>query len=211
MIDYFLLPEQMKDENKYLCESEICKKTYQDGFKSFKIEKAPDHLMINFARFKYHINDISKIFQAISFPEYLLLPIIPNEVGHIAQEYILYGVIIHSGQSSHSGHYYTYARSSLKASMNSDSAQWFKLNDDDVGASSFDSFKNITSSYPRDCAYILFYVKKDTPLISENNERIILEEYMKEIENDNTLYMNEIQKRTEVRQRKKNKLSLPNR
>jgi hypothetical protein len=71
--------------------------------------------------------------------------------------YILYAVIMHSGRSAEYGHYYSYARhtSGLFGSDKMDvdgpseaqkgpSSQWFRFNDENVDASAFSSFSQIT-------------------------------------------------------------------
>ena len=96
-------------------------------------------------------------------------------------KYMLSGVIVHSGMSSESGHYYCYScddvddyiqellrqkrmdrdendRDNSRVMGEEDLPQkWFLFNDSRVTASKFDSFGNVTQRFPRDTAYVLLY------------------------------------------------------
>ncbi|XP_072040222.1 ubiquitin carboxyl-terminal hydrolase 38-like [Amphiura filiformis] len=103
--------------------------------------------------------------------------------GH-ERQYVLTAVIVHSGLSSESGHYYCYARPSdvitganrssklSKSDDTSDKAgdvgsqeeeddplpdRWYLFNDSRVSFSSYESFGNVTKRFPKDTAYLLFY------------------------------------------------------
>ncbi|KAM4810135.1 ubiquitin carboxyl-terminal hydrolase 38 isoform 1-T2 [Rhinophrynus dorsalis] len=97
--------------------------------------------------------------------------------------YVLSSIVVHSGTSSESGHYYSYARnvtgtsslSSPQAQLvgretsnsvvgnekqcNDISKEWFLFNDSRVTFTSFQSVLNITSRFPKDTAYVLIYKK----------------------------------------------------
>ncbi|KAM9331437.1 ubiquitin carboxyl-terminal hydrolase 38 [Gastrophryne carolinensis] len=100
--------------------------------------------------------------------------------------YVLSSIVVHSGTSSESGHYYSYARnvtSTLKcmhqeksfqgqvgkeipisvgndAACNDTAKEWFLFNDSRVTFTSFQSVFNITSLFPKDTAYVLIYKKQ---------------------------------------------------
>lgn len=96
--------------------------------------------------------------------------------------YVLYAAIVHSGQSVNSGHYYCIARpneqaaSKLRAVLrtgkdvnideqalllaNSDSS-WHNFNDRLVSRSSFSVLADITSVFPSDVVYALWYRRVD--------------------------------------------------
>ncbi|TSK22478.1 Ubiquitin carboxyl-terminal hydrolase 38 [Bagarius yarrelli] len=104
--------------------------------------------------------------------------------------YVLCSVVMHSGMSSESGHYYSYSRNSNSTSSNlsfpnpesdsnavlsegaaasqetaacagQDSRDWFLFNDSRVTFTNFQSVQNITSRFPKDTAYVLIYRKKE--------------------------------------------------
>uniref|UniRef100_A0A8D0GKB9 Ubiquitin carboxyl-terminal hydrolase n=1 Tax=Sphenodon punctatus TaxID=8508 RepID=A0A8D0GKB9_SPHPU len=104
--------------------------------------------------------------------------------------YVLSSVVVHSGISSESGHYYSYARNITASGRchqpkglapspsiltavevpntdvekdlddNTKSKEWFLFNDSRVTFTSFQSVQNITSRFPKDTAYVLLYKKQ---------------------------------------------------
>ena len=89
--------------------------------------------------------------------------------------YSLCSVIVHSGTSSDSGHYYCYARATSPVvsphSQREDKAgcseteqgrvvehdDWYLFNDSRVSYASFSSFANITRRFPKDTPYVFIY------------------------------------------------------
>lgn len=92
--------------------------------------------------------------------------------------YVLSSVVMHSGMSSESGHYYSYGRDVSRTEGTAEgpdcgvrdsrdsrgsrgSADWYLFNDSRVTFADFQSVQNISSRFPKDTAYILVYRKKE--------------------------------------------------
>ena len=82
--------------------------------------------------------------------------------------YSLCSVVVHSGTSSESGHYYCYARSFAhligggesdvgSSSRTSDQDTWFLFNDSRVSYSAFSTFADVSRRFPKDTPYVLIY------------------------------------------------------
>eukprot|EP01130_Rhizamoeba_saxonica_P011471 TRINITY_DN4765_c0_g1_i2.p1 TRINITY_DN4765_c0_g1~~TRINITY_DN4765_c0_g1_i2.p1 ORF type:complete len:239 (+),score=37.05 TRINITY_DN4765_c0_g1_i2:578-1294(+) len=192
MIEQYFEPELLTNDNKYRCESSICNSSLQDFEKSMEIDEYPNHLIINLARFQYDpvLQRRSKILTNVHYPQTIHLP---NQNG---ENYFLYGVVMHSGNSAHNGHYYTYARNSQEVSLGKNS-RWYKLNDSSVAPSSYNSFCRITETMSRDVAYILFYVREN---VKPNLQSEMYPELMiAQVEEDNKDYKGLRQKRKQKR------------
>ncbi|XP_060102693.1 ubiquitin carboxyl-terminal hydrolase 38 [Heteronotia binoei] len=150
--------------------------------------------------------------------------------------YVLSSVVVHSGISSESGHYYSYARnvassgpslgpydqakslalaypqSNLMAGEapvaavekdldeNEVSKEWFLFNDSRVTFTSFQSVQKITSRFPKDTAYVLFYKKQNSTTVLGtkspnglwvNGDPPLQKDLMDAITKDNKLYLQE--------------------
>ncbi|KAH0616005.1 hypothetical protein JD844_026745 [Phrynosoma platyrhinos] len=150
--------------------------------------------------------------------------------------YVLSSVVVHSGISSESGHYYSYARnvSSSGSSLgsfdqsqslalaypqsnfmageapvaavekeleeNELSKEWFLFNDSRVTFTSFQSVQKITSRFPKDTAYVLFYKKQHSAGalsatsangLCINGDPPLQKDLMDAITKDNKLYLQE--------------------
>ncbi|XP_062429910.1 ubiquitin carboxyl-terminal hydrolase 38 isoform X1 [Rhea pennata] len=148
--------------------------------------------------------------------------------------YVLSSVVVHSGVSSESGHYYSYARNvtgsgpsglchqskalSLVSSQNNLLAEessctvleneldsempkeWFLFNDSRVTFTSFQSVQKITSRFPKDTAYVLFYKKQNNTCgfstssangLWINGDPPLQKDLMDAITKDNKLYLQE--------------------
>uniref|UniRef100_A0A668AHK7 USP domain-containing protein n=1 Tax=Myripristis murdjan TaxID=586833 RepID=A0A668AHK7_9TELE len=85
-----------------------------------------------------------KLTKDVKYPEYLdLRPFMSQSQGE-PEIYGLYAVLVHSGSSCDSGHYFCY----IKAS----SGQWYKMDDSSVAVS---DIRSVLSQQ----AYLLFYIK----------------------------------------------------
>ncbi|OQU92084.1 hypothetical protein SORBI_3001G287900 [Sorghum bicolor] len=140
--------ETLMDALQSFTNTELIKDFMCDGCKSrvsmekhFKIEQAPEVLVIHLKRFT---NSESKIWDKVKYPLELDINSFMSSSDDTLQKYDLYGVVEHLGAYG-SGHYVCYIRSS--------EADWYKFNDDKVYQCSVDSALE-------NAAYLLFYVKQ---------------------------------------------------
>ncbi|KAL8191227.1 UNVERIFIED_CONTAM: hypothetical protein K2H54_070386, partial [Gekko kuhli] len=195
LINYFLSPETLTAENRYHCEN--CA-SLQDAEKLAELTEGPHYLILTLLRFSFDLRAMrrKKILDNVSVPLVLKLPVLtstrelrdPSPVrgagpsasceGFASVVYDLCSVVVHSGVSSESGHYYCYARECEDAPVGSDlknvswkapsekpldvAIQWYLFNDTRVSFSSFESVSNVTSFFPKDTAYLLFYRQRMT-------------------------------------------------
>ena len=124
--------------------------------------------------------------------------------------YSLCSVIVHSGTSSESGHYYCYARSSAQlinggendddvSSRTADQEAWFLFNDSRVSYSAYSSFADVSKRFPKDTPYVLIYKRVSsydtvTPVSSNTQkDNLVYTEIRPEladvVNRDNLLYL----------------------
>ncbi|CAH2277791.1 ubiquitin carboxyl-terminal hydrolase 38 [Pelobates cultripes] len=110
---HFLAPEILDGNNCYQCEN--CA-SLQKAKKTVQITEEPEYLILNLLRFSYdpehHVK--RKIFNPVSIPQILRLPVerstsLDTDISG-AVPYALNSVVVHSGATPESGHYYCYAR-----------------------------------------------------------------------------------------------------
>ncbi|CAN6311782.1 unnamed protein product [Urochloa humidicola] len=109
--------------------------------KHFKVEQAPEVLVIHLKRFT---NSGGKISDKVKYPIELDINSFMSSSDDTPQKYDLYGVVVHHGMYGR-GHYVCYIRSSVD--------DWYEFNDDKVRRSS-------EASVLDTAAYLLFYVKQ---------------------------------------------------
>jgi len=140
----FTRPETLDNENKYKCPR--CSKKVR-ATKRFTIKKSPNILTIQLKRFKFGFGGFGgkggKINKSISFPERLNIKQFQSQPTENSN-YRLYAVLVHSGHSINSGHYYCYIKNSIDI--------WYCMNDSSVTKS---SINNVLKQE----AYILFYAR----------------------------------------------------
>ncbi|XP_016087343.1 ubiquitin carboxyl-terminal hydrolase 38-like [Sinocyclocheilus grahami] len=240
LVDYFLAPEILENENCYFCER--CA-SLQRAEKVMRVVAAPEYLILTLLRFSYdatcHVR--RKILDNVGIPPQMSLPLrqhgisvlsssstavtssstdSPESGENLAKKlkpsqkedgmtgnrtnsesndsdsemlsvpYVLSSVVVHSGMSSESGHYYSYGRNgsstddyvahpsskTLESSSLSESStasqeemgcadhkstDWFLFNDSRVTFTNFESLRNITGRFPKDTAYVLIYRKQE--------------------------------------------------
>lgn len=199
LVNYFLSPERLTAENRYYCES--CA-SLQDAEKVVELSQGPRYLILTLLRFSFDLRTMRrrKILDDVTIPLLLRLPL----AGGQGQAYDLCSVVVHSGVSSESGHYYCYAREGaarpapVLASTDRPEPenQWYLFNDTRVSFSSFESVSNVTSFFPKDTAYVLFYRQRprEGPEAEAGSPRVRAEptlhkDLMEAISKDNVLYL----------------------
>jgi len=151
-------------------------------------------------RFEYDktTNIFRKIFTKITYPKRLHVPIYPtrnSQTQSILIHYCLVLVIVHTGYTLHSGHYYVYAREIQSSTNNRTSHdddflndEWFLLNDDFVQLSSYESMIENCAQYTSATPYILFYKRIDQQRIDEmekNKDIHVHESLIRKIQEEN--------------------------
>uniref|UniRef100_A0A8I4A144 Ubiquitin carboxyl-terminal hydrolase n=1 Tax=Callithrix jacchus TaxID=9483 RepID=A0A8I4A144_CALJA len=209
LVNYFLSPEKLTAENRYYCES--CG-SLQDAEKVVELSQGPRYLILTLLRFSFDLRTMRrrKILDDVSIPLLLRLPL----AGGRGQAYDLCSVVVHSGVSSESGHYYCYAREGAARPAPSlgtgdrpePENQWYLFNDTRVSFSSFESVSNVTSFFPKDTAYVLFYRQRprEGPEAESGSPRVWTEptlhkDLMEAISKDNILYLQEQEKEARSR------------
>ncbi|PKU82820.1 ubiquitin carboxyl-terminal hydrolase 23 [Dendrobium catenatum] len=149
---HFTATEQLDGgERQYQCQR--CKEKVQ-ALKQLTIHKAPYVLAIHLKRFGSSIHG-QKINKKVEFEPTLDVKPFVSGVHDGELKYTLYGVLVHAGWSTHSGHYFCYVRTSA--------GLWYSLDDNHVSQV---SEKTVLSRE----AYMLFYVRNRTPNIKRSVE-----------------------------------------
>ena len=146
----FCSVDLLRKDNKYLCPK--CK-SKQNAKKSLCVAKAPRVLIVTVKRF-----DIfgKKVNRRIKYPSTFNLKkhMVPamdqpdNYERQLDEVYDLYGVCVHSGWSSSSGHYYSYCKTGTGAD-----GKWFECDDSHVAPTT--EREALAQE-----AYMLFYQKR---------------------------------------------------
>ncbi|KAB0376992.1 hypothetical protein FD755_011436 [Muntiacus reevesi] len=209
LVNYFLSPERLTSENRYHCES--CA-SLQDAEKVVELSQGPRYLILTLLRFSFDLRTMRrrKILDDVSVPLLLRLPL----AGGRGQAYDLCSVVVHSGLSSESGHYYCYAREGAARPAPAPGAaerpepdnQWYLFNDTRVSFSSFESVSNVTSFFPKDTAYVLFYRQRpeegseaEPGSPRARAEPTLHKDLMEAISKDNILFLQEQEKEARSR------------
>nr|XP_020015414.1 ubiquitin carboxyl-terminal hydrolase 35 [Castor canadensis] len=209
LVNYFLSPERLTAENRYYCEP--CA-SLQDAEKVVELSQGPRYLILTLLRFSFDLRTMRrrKILDDVTIPLLLRLPL----AGGRGQAYDLCSVVVHSGVSSESGHYYCYAREGAArpapapgaTSRPEPESQWYLFNDTRVSFSSFESVSNVTSFFPKDTAYVLFYRQRpgEGPEAEPGSPRgraepALHKDLMEAISKDNVLYLQEQEKEARSR------------
>lgn len=154
-LEYFTQTEDLKDN--YRCFN--CKE-YTKATKTMSILNHPQILTCHLKRFKFASHNPTKLTKHISYPEILnLKPFTTKGTNKEPINYALAAVIIHAGDDTDKGHYFSY----VKDLQNT----WYEMNDSEVRTVTLDTVLNQN-------AYILIYVQKTNlePTATLNNYAI---------------------------------------
>ncbi|GFQ88162.1 ubiquitin carboxyl-terminal hydrolase 36 [Trichonephila clavata] len=142
-LEKFTQPEILEQENSYKCPKCKMKVTAQ---KKFTVYRAPNVATFQLKRFDYNRSFGGKITKQITYPEKLnLRPFMSDPKGDPVW-YRLNAVLVHSGPSCNSGHYYCYVKNS--------NGFWYIMDDQRVHQVSLTQVLN-------QGAYVLFYIKAE--------------------------------------------------
>ncbi|KAJ3426337.1 hypothetical protein M0813_09137 [Anaeramoeba flamelloides] len=152
----FSIPEKLVGENKYYCE---CCRSLQEAYKTTRISKLPQILVIHQKRFKYfeRIQSHKKLFHKVSLPlEFKIL----NTTKKCKKKnipYELFAMVIHKGHAPHFGHYVAIIKSHDK---------WILMDDERVivvNENFLEYFFGtpVGESVHNETSYILFYQQMD--------------------------------------------------
>ncbi|KAI4344278.1 hypothetical protein L6164_011524 [Bauhinia variegata] len=147
-------------EKQYQCQR--CKQKVR-ALKQLTIDKAPYVLTIHLKRFHSH-DPGRKINKKVQFGCALDLKPFVSGCYEGDLKYSLYGVLVHSGYSTHSGHYYCYVRTSNN--------MWYTLDDNRVYHASEREVLNQQ-------AYMLFYVRDQKNIFPRKPVDLAQKENMK--------------------------------
>ncbi|XP_052035334.1 ubiquitin carboxyl-terminal hydrolase 17-like protein B [Apodemus sylvaticus] len=132
--------EELRGENAYYCGR--CREK-MPASKTLKVYSAPKVLLLVLNRFSAFTGN--KLDRKVSYPEFLdLQPYLSQPIGR-SLPYALYGILVHEGLTSHSGHYLCYVKAGH--------GTWYKMDDSKVTRCDVTSVLSVP-------AYVLFYVQQ---------------------------------------------------
>ena len=176
LLNIYFLPEDLKGSNQYYCGK--CA-ALQNAVKYHRIVDFPKYLVLTLKRFTYDITTQrrSKILQVLDYSSKFSFCDQCTNSGHMEEEnedvrnivtvkeskcdclnpieYRISAVIVHSGISSESGHYYCYACQYNSANR----CEWLLMNDSRITRADQGSLKRLGETFQRDSPYICIYEK----------------------------------------------------
>lgn len=181
LVDNYFESETLSGVNQYHCDNCGVK---VDASRSQQIVMAPTYLFVTLNRFEYDrvLGRKKKVFTKLQYPHNLH---INTKNTQDLINYKLQSMIVHSGYSLDSGHYYTWARDQ------DDESVWHVFNDSVVTPKNWSAFISQSQRLLRDTPYILMYEREGLEAEEENPA---LPRYLREeIDRDNTKYNREKQ------------------
>ena len=134
------------------------------------VVNAPRHLIVSIQRSKWDVEQakLVKDSRDINIEPLLKLPggngtslFQSEEQSPVrSRRYGLYGIVVHSGTTANSGHYYAYARHSHVPDLDqceSATSPWMLFNDDRISVVSYDKMTQAIRSKKNDNVYLMFY------------------------------------------------------
>ena len=209
-LDAYVKGEILEGDNQYYVEKYKKKISIK---KRTSIKKIGNQIIIHLKRFEFNfitfqnnkLNDYLKFPFTINFKKWTRASLRMNEVNvdeannNISEEekenldeekmnYELTGILVHSGSSLQSGHYYSFIK-------DQESNKWYKFNDSvvsdyniykDLEKECFGSMNSKTNQFER-VAYLLFYTKKECVDKYKNISQVIKinENILKQVHDEN--------------------------
>eukprot|EP00039_Didymoeca_costata_P022945 m.5664 g.5664 ORF g.5664 m.5664 type:complete len:960 (-) comp3356_c0_seq1:93-2972(-) len=184
LITNFLSKEQLVGSNQYQCEK--CEEL-RDAEQEVVVLEPPECLILTLNRFAYDktAQRRIKLMQEVSISPQIELPVFDEESPRRVV-YNLLGVVIHSGLSPSSGHYFSFVRD--HNDDNDGSPQWKLCNDSHVQKSSLNMMEKFCAQVKQNTPYVLFYEKNRQPFQTDK----VSKELHSMVETDNTKYSREL-------------------
>ncbi|KAG3240055.1 hypothetical protein PI124_g15029 [Phytophthora idaei] len=180
MLSRFVATRTLGGDNALLCS--VCQKKTESRTHTVIFEP-PEHLIITLKRMYYDWTQqkACKCLHDVRFPALLTLPSLTEEEEQAvydstnsdsthekqqnhSRHYGLYGVLVHSGLTANSGHYFSFCRESDESTRqlhleDSTLSPWIKFNDTKVERSSWKEINRLVSNTVSDTVYLLLYKK----------------------------------------------------
>lgn len=157
------------------------------------IATPPEHLILTLKRMYYDWGQqkTRKCLHDVQFPAFLTLPALSEDEEEVLfteneqtqkkkqrkRQYGLYGVLVHSGMTANSGHYYSFCRESSTKSKqlhfeDSPLTPWIKFNDMKVETSNWKEINRLVANSISDSVYLLLYkrIEYDIPPSDIDNQ-----------------------------------------
>ncbi|POM60883.1 Ubiquitin-specific protease, partial [Phytophthora palmivora] len=191
MLSRFVATRTLGGDNTLSCS--VCQKKTESRTHTVIFEP-PEHLIITLKRMYYDWTQqkACKCLHDVRFPALLTLPSLTEEEElavydsengesvrskhqHQSRHYGLYGVLVHSGLTANSGHYYSFCRESDESTRqlhleDSTLSPWIKFNDTKVERSDWKEINRLVSSTVSDTVYLLLYKKLSYEPMSSSND-----------------------------------------